>query len=42
MYWNTNSFSFPLPSEVFRFALAEWKVFVLRPQPSGGVFGLAP
>ena len=41
-YWNTNSFSLPPPIELLRFAFTEWKVLVLRPQLSGGEFGLAP
>ena len=40
--WNTNSLSFPLPSELFRLRLTEWNVFWLSPQLSGGEFGLAP
>src|ERR1043165_1455005 len=41
-YWNVNSLSFPLPRTELRFALAEWNVFLLRPQFSGGASGLAP
>jgi hypothetical protein len=40
--WNTNSLSRPLPSTEFMLRLAEWKVFVLSPQDSGGYWGLAP
>src|SRR5262245_39459462 len=41
-YWNTNSFSLPPPIELLRLAFTEWNVFLLRPQLSGGAFGLAP
>src|SRR5438477_10458086 len=30
--WNVNSLSLPPPSTEFRFAFAEWKVFLLMPQ----------
>src|SRR5712692_9492044 len=40
--WNTNSLSLPLLRTEFRFALTEWKVFLLTPQFSGGEDGLAP
>ena len=40
--WNVNSLSLPLPRTEFRFALAEWNVFLLVPQFSGGESGLAP
>ena len=40
--WNTNSLSLPLPSTELRFAFAEWNLFLLSPQFSGGDCGLAP
>ena len=35
-YWNRNSLSFPPLRTVFRLTFAEWKVFLLVPQFSGG------
>ena len=41
-YWNRNSLRRPPLSTVFRLRFAEWKVFWLVPQCSGGDCGLAP
>ena len=40
--WNRNSFSRPLLSTELRLAIAEWNVFLLEPQWSGGDGGLVP